>query len=375
MIPPPTPRRLAHFLAAALLALSAAPAASAASPNRRAPALEIKVGNHHQLILPRTALGREYLLSASVIPQQVSPTSTGLAGKIVRFEVFHDGVDLYESTKGLVVTEDLPARRLLTTFPIVEQDDRQVVIDFNRGMRRVFTEIWYGSGVRDRVLEVPQSRVFDASVQDNLLAIRQSVQVRDREGDANVESRYELRYFLSAYEEPAVPGREQSPVDTRHARFFETAPLVEPTSGRSSDRMARFDLSRPIVFHYSANTPENYVQAVKDGILYWNRAFRTNVVRAEKAPEGVTAPDPRYNIIQWVPWDSAGSAYADILVDPRTGDSRHGQAYMTSVFAISGRARARAALRAMRELVEAKKDAKGGDTKLAWPEIGLPLLE
>ena len=29
---------------------------------------------------------------------------------------------MYESTKGLVVTADLPARRLLASFPIVRQD-------------------------------------------------------------------------------------------------------------------------------------------------------------------------------------------------------------------------------------------------------------
>ncbi len=368
------PRRPARFVGLLVALISTCLVGFAQSP-RRVPPLELKVGNNYNVVIPRSALGKEHLLSASLIPQQASPTSTGLAGKIVRFELFHDGVDLYESTKGLVVTDDLPARRLLTTFPIAAQDDNAITIDFNRGMRRVFTEIWYGSGNRDRVLEVPQSRVFAAEVRDDILAIRQSVQARDLAGGANVESRFEVRYFLSTYEEPPNRSREQSAVETRYARFFETAPLLETSSGRSATRMARFDISQPVTFHYSANTPELYVQAVRDGILYWNRAFGTNVIRAEKAPDGVTAPDPRYNIVQWVPWDAAGSAYADVLVDPRTGDSRHGQAYMTSVFAVSGRARARAALRSMRELVEARKDAKGGETKLLWPELGLPMLE
>ncbi len=48
--------------------------------------------------------------------------------------------------KGLVVTEDLPARRLLATFPIVRQDGQRVVVDFNKGMRRVFTEAWTSEG-------------------------------------------------------------------------------------------------------------------------------------------------------------------------------------------------------------------------------------
>ncbi len=54
-----------------------------------------------------------------MIPQQQAATSRGLAGKIVRFELYPDSVDMYESTQGLVVTEQLPARRLLASFPIV----------------------------------------------------------------------------------------------------------------------------------------------------------------------------------------------------------------------------------------------------------------
>ena len=67
--------------------------------------------------------------------------------------------------------------------------------------------------------------------------------------------------------------------------------------------------------------------------------------RRKKAPDGVTAPDAEYNIIQWVPWDNAGFAYADDLMDPLSGQSEHGQAYITSVFAFMGRAGARVLLR------------------------------
>ncbi len=361
-------------LVATALCCSSRPLNAAEAPSGPSTLL-LTTNSHFHIQIPLAALGKEYLMSASVIPQASAATSTGLAGKIVRFELFHDGVDLYESTKGLVVTEDLPARRLLTTFPIVEQDNGKVVIDFNRGMRRVFTEIWYSSGsgfdasAKDRSLEVPQSRVFAVDVRDPYLVIRQSVQTRDRTGDANLEAQYEVRYFFSAYVEPKNSGREQSPAETRYARFFETAPQLEPTTGRSSGRMARFDLSQPVIFHFSANTPKDYTQAVRDGILYWNRAFGRDVVQAEPAPEGVTAPDSRYNLVQWVPWDNAGSAYADVLIDPRSGDSRHGQAYMTSVFALSGKARVRAALRSMRELSDKKGDTKFADAHSAFASL------
>ncbi|MBX3733808.1 MAG: zinc-dependent metalloprotease [Verrucomicrobiae bacterium] len=326
--------------------------------------LEISVGTDFTLVIPRSALGRDHLMSASRIPQALAATSTGLSGKIVRFEAFHDGVDLYESTDGLLVTRDLPARRLLTTFPIVAQDDTKVVIDFNRGMRRLYTDIWYAGSrrfamaSRDESLEIPQSRVFAAEKRDDLLVIRQSVQVRDREQDPNLEQRFEVRYFFTPYTPGTNPGREAPATDLRYARFFETQAQLEDTTGRASPKMARFNLSRPLAFHLSANTPPEYVQAVKDGILYWNRAFGTNLLTAGVAPEGVTAPDPRYNIVQWVPWDNAGFAYADLLLDPRNGESQHGQAYMTSVFALSSKARVRALLRALRGIAADARDGR-----------------
>lgn len=360
-------------LALVIMALRASTTVvESAESTNEPPRLLLTANSHFHIEIPKIALGKEYLMAASVIPQVTAATSTGLAGKIVRFELFDDGVDLYESTKGLVVTEDLPARRLLTTFPILEQDDGKVVIDFNRGMRRVFTEIWYNAGggfdasAKDRSLEVPQSRVFAADVRDQHLVIRQSVQTRDRTANSNVEAQYEVRYFFSAYVANAISGKEQNLADSRYARFFETAPQLEPTTGRQSGRMARFDLNKPVVFHYSDNTPADYIDAVRDGMLYWNRAFGRTVILAERAPEGVTAPDSRYNLVQWVPWDNAGFAYADVLIDPRTGDSRHGQAYMTSVFALSSKARVRATLRSMRELIEKKGDTKQMDAHSAF---------
>ncbi len=338
---------------------------------------DLRVADKFLLAVPKTGFGKDYLFTASIIPQARAATSTGLAAKIVRFELFPDGVDLYESTKGLVVTEDLPARRLLATFAIVRQDRDEVVIDFNRGMRRVFTQAWTSGGGldmadRDRVLEVPEGRVFEMRQQDGRLVIRQSVQARNRQGDQNLEQRFEVRYFLSAYKQGACEAKEPSIADTRYTQYFQTEGKIEPVTGRVSSRIARFDVREPIVFHYSANTPPDYLEAVKEGILYWNRAFGKEIVQAKKAPEGVTAPDAKLNIIQWVPWDNAGFAYADVLLDPITGESGHGQAYITSVFAFSGKARARALLRAMQDLAESKKDDKKG---LAALRLGVPFLE
>ena len=342
-------------------------------PASTAPALQ--VADQFYLAIPKGGLGKDYLFSASLIPQGQSPTSHGLAGKVVRFELFPDGVDLYESTQGLVVTTELPARRLLANFPIVRQDADRVVIDFNKGMRRVFTQSWTDGGAldfaaHDNVLEVPESRVFETRADGAQLIIRQSVQTRSREMNADVESRFEVRYFLTPYQPGVFAGKEPSVVNGRYTKFFQTEGRLETGTGRVSSRIAHFDLQAPVVFYYSANTPPEYVQSVKDGILYWNVAFGKEVVQVKKAADGVTAPDATCNIVQWVPWDNAGFAYADVLVDPLNGRSEHGQAYMTSAFTFSGQARARALLRTLEEMAEPKKDDKKETPRLGVPFLG-----
>ena len=354
-------RTVRWFVAATLFIFPVFIAFADDKPATPAPALQ--VADQYYLAIPKDGFGKNYLFSASMIPQVQSPTSHGLAGRIVQFELYPDGVDMYESTKGLVVTEDLPARRLLASFPIVKQDDSHVVVDFNKGMRRIFTQSWINIGPmdfdsRDNVLEVPDSRVFEMHAEDGQLVIRQSVQMRSRDQNADVESRFEARYFITPWEPGNVQGKEPDMTDNRYAKFFETEPHFETGTGRASVRLDRFDLKQPLVFYYSSNTPAEYVQATKDGILYWNTVFGREVVQAQKAPAGVTAPDAKYNVIQWVPWDRAGFAYADLLADPLSGDSKHGQAYITSAFSYLGKARARALLRAMEEMAEAKKDTK-----------------
>ena len=107
------------------------------------------------------------------------------------------------------------------------------------------------------------------------------------------KSRYEVRYFITPYQPGDFAGKEPSIVDSRYTKFFETEGQLEPGTGRVSSRIDRFDMKQPVEFYYSANTPPEFVEAVKDGILYWNTVFGKEVVKAKKAPDGVTAPDAK----------------------------------------------------------------------------------
>ncbi|MDQ8187511.1 zinc-dependent metalloprotease [Pelagicoccus sp. SDUM812002] len=329
----------------------------------------LKVAEKTRVAIPHSALGNEYIFSTSLIPQSVAATSKGMLGRVVFFELFEDGLDMYETTKGQVVTTDLPARRLLATFPVIEDSGRDIVIDFNAGMRRLAYGNWYSMDTRydarqfERSAELPQARVFEVVAEGDTLSIRQAVQARSRVNDPDLETRYEIRYFLQPYETSDFEPIEMNAEENRYLRFFESAGLLELESGRISRKISRFDISEPIVFYYSANTPENLQEAVEEGILYWNKAFGKDVLEARIAPEGVTAPDSSRNIIQWVPWDLAGFAYADALVDPLTGEMLRGQAYVTSAFDFRGKDRARRLLRSLRSLIDEAEEDEDDDSE------------
>lgn len=305
------------------------------------------------LKIDRKAFGEKFLLSGAVIPQKGAPTGTSLAGRVVRFEKFEDSVDMYDASTGLVVTNDLPSRQLLATFPVVSEDETSVIIDFNQGMNKVFTLVWvtgaktFDASAGEAVSRFSLSRVFEVSSQEPYLVIRQIAGVEVESSGSTLESQTEIRYFLSQYVPSSMTPKEAEP-NNRNVRYFTTAPKLEPKTGRSYSYITRFDPSKTIEFHYSANTPAEYEKAVIKGIEYWNLAFGKKVIVAKKAPEGVSAPDPQYNVVQWVPWDNAGFAYADLIVDPESGENLRAQVFMTSVFATSTISRARAIVRGIK---------------------------
>jgi len=89
----------------------------------------------------------------------------------------------------------------------------------------------------------------------------------------------------------------------------------------------KFGVHEPITFALSSAIPKPRRAAVRDGVLYWNRAFGTSVVRVIDAPPGVRAPSPAYNVIQWVTsGDFASTSY--IQSDPWTGQILHAHVFV-----------------------------------------------
>jgi hypothetical protein len=118
--------------------------------------------------------------------------------------------------------------------------------------------------------------------------------------------------------------------------FFSVARIGE--LDRTQRFITRFDLRkknpaaersepvRPIVWTIDHSVPKEHRQAVRDGILMWNRAFDAlgyvNAIQVVDAPENdpdYDHADGRRNVVRWIMSEDAGYAVALFRADPLTG--------------------------------------------------------
>ena len=125
-----------------------------------------------------------------------------------------------------------------------------------------------------------------------------------------------VHYYLSPYRSnPDFKPLEIKNLD--HFGFYET--YARQRSGRTVLYATKFDSHKPIVFALSAAIPDRYRQAVRDGVLYWTKVLGRRLLEVIDAPDDVRAPDPRYNVIQWLS-DGKFNSTSHIQSDPLTGE-------------------------------------------------------
>jgi hypothetical protein len=281
-------------------------------------------------------------------------SSNSNKSRVVAFHRVGNELFLVEATKGHIVTSEIPQTLILAKFAITAEVGNAIVFDFNTGMSRLLiASEWRASDFEGttpspglQAVSTSVSYLADAQIDEEReqLVIRQIAQVDEVNTSAvrNVDT-VEVKYYLSPYQPRENYTPYASVTDFERFGYFEVAPQY--VDGSETIYATRFAPGQKITFAVSANTPEDFKQAVRDGVLYWNKAFKESIVEVVDGPEGVVAPDFNYNVVQWITWDNAGFAYADAQADPRTGETLHAQVYLTSVFAVSGRAAAERILR------------------------------
>ena len=317
----------------------------------------------YSLSINEDALNKEFLLKVNMVYLIPIPTFNGLKTRVVSFKKRGESLFLLESTKGHTITTDIPQKIILTEFPIQEEVDGKIIFDFNVGMQTLFVgNDWRASDDGGRfyqaefqAVDLEYGYIEEASLnrKKEELFIRQVAQL-DNEG--NRES-VEVRYYFSPYRpDPSFKPKESKGFDK--VGFFEVAPFNK-LDGSTVVHASKFHSKKPIVFAISSNTPKEYRDAVKEGVLYWNKAFGREQIKVIMAPSGVSAPHPDYNVIQWANWDQAGFAYADAQMDPRTGQILHAQIFLTSSFAFGGVEEAREVLEELKKKRSRRVSLKG----------------
>jgi hypothetical protein len=317
---------------------------------------KIQGADKAKVYISKEALEKEFLLQGSAIAQPNASMGNGIRSHVVAFRLQGSNVYMLEANQGHTVTTDLPQNMILAEFPVLEETQDKVAFDFNKGMSTIFmTRDWYASDFAGSAydpaqtftaVDVKHSYLAAADVSGDRLVVRQIAQImrkagpsKDPEDDTggNIALPVEVKYYLSPYS----PSQSYKPVQQTsldRMGFFEVAPMINK-EGLPVVRASKWNHEKKITYAISANTPKDFKDAVREGVLYWNKAFGKEIVEVVDAPAGVTAPDPDYNVVQWVPWDLAGMAYADAQMDPRSGEILHAQVYLTSAFAFLGKIR------------------------------------
>ncbi|MBT5094315.1 MAG: hypothetical protein HOM21_08740 [Halobacteriovoraceae bacterium] len=300
-----------------------------------------------QLGLPQTVSGKLFLLGVATIDGAPTPAGSGLANKLVFFEKKKHIVYMFESLDGKLSTDSIKTKKLLAEFPVIRSIGGVDQIDFKRGMKLFFNlRSMYasdgGSAPTEKVLKVTNSYIDEIKMRGNSTYIRQIVRLdvpataRSAGGNESIE----LRYTLTPYQpNPEFKLKKSSLM--KKVGYFETYPVLEAGSGKSVTPIMKFDLSKPITYSLTRNIPDQFKQAVKDGVLYWNRVFGREVLKVALLPEDASVHEPGFNVVQWLHWDTAGFAYANMVADPLTGETLQSHVYMTSVFGLGGIRRAR----------------------------------
>ncbi|MBD2021743.1 zinc-dependent metalloprotease [Leptolyngbya sp. FACHB-36] len=161
------------------------------------------------------------------------------------------------------------------------------------------------------VLTLPDSRSFNLRVRYSLSQLPTNTGYRPRLADDRVG------YFITAFQNLSD---ESSRVP--FVRYINRWRLEKQTPD------APLSLpKKPIVFWIENTVPKEYREAVRDGILMWNKAFEAagfkNAIEARQMPNNATwdPADIRYNTIRWMSsFDSGFLGLGPARVNPLTGE-------------------------------------------------------
>ncbi|UYL07976.1 zinc-dependent metalloprotease [Bdellovibrio sp. SKB1291214] len=305
------------------------------------------------LTINKSSLGKIFLLISSGKTGGSTPQWYDLKPQVVSFEKSGSRLAMLGQNYNSIY-EELQTQSLIQTFRIVGEDTETITFDWGRGLKSLIAQnaydVDYGTGMNDPLTEssVPAIPVMDSytrniKIANNSIELNQISKIQSLQGEVaaknkiGMETREEtldMNIQIRAYRlESKFKPKEYDA--SRSVGFFVTRVARASMSKDAIKLIAKWDLSEgrePITVRVSAAVPEDYVQAVKEGALYWNKVFGKEAVVVETGVDPQATPKDHSIMIRWVTWLDAGAAYAISQSDPLTGELLRAQVFLPSVF-------------------------------------------
>ena len=273
----------------------------------------------------RDGLNGRWLFGSMIEASSSSQINIAFGAKMhmVRFAVEQQQLVVYKDDptvpEGPGITEEI-----LNRYPCVDNGG-QVSVDLTKpevshGVVRFGNAAWnVTSG----------GQVYDLTVEADYVGwVEKFICISTESGDEPIT--LFLRFFFKRHlKSESYQPRVYSDQDNAKYGYFRSKvktlnQFQEPVS---VDVINRHDIAKPITYYIHPIMPEEYREAVREGILSWNDVFEaTNGVRPIEVLDGeahMLPSDIRYKVIYWVDHitpGSGGGAYGPSTCDPLTGE-------------------------------------------------------
>lgn len=313
--------------------------------------------NKNCIKIDKNSLNKTFLLLISGKSNSVTPQWVDFNPAVVIFQKSGSQVGLF-SLRVDAIYGEADSKELLQSFEVLDEDATTVTFDWGAGLNTLQVEEPLQSETKldpsepqRTAIHILSSFINKVSLSSQLIEIVQISKIQQvalnsrkenpfDEADKGklsidtTESTLNLNIQILPYKlDPDFKPKER---DSSKTVGFFVAPAAK--AGFSDEQrffITKWDLSSskaPIRVIISGNTPVEYVDAIKEGILYWNKVLGFEGLRPEVGGDDGTVPPVRSMMIRWIPWEDAGFAYASGQTDPLTGEFLRAQVFLTSAF-------------------------------------------
>jgi hypothetical protein len=325
------------------------------------------VGDKIYYEIPDSLLGRDFLMVSRVaaVPNNFSGfTSSGskTAEQVIAFEKVNDKINIRQRLYNSVAPDSLPISRsvrannyepIIASFDVkaIGPDSTTTVIEVNSLFETDVPAIsglqgWLRSSYQVRRLDNSRSYIERARTYPQNVEVRHvmTYEAMNPPSSSNTNSISLLmnQSMVLLPKEPMRPryhdyrvgwftvtqldfGSDEQKAATRSLiRRWR----LEPSDPHAYARGELVEPVKPIVYYVDPGTPEEYRQAVIDGVEDWNVTFEEagfkNAIQAKLPPTEEEDPDfepedIRYNMVRWIA-NTTRNATGPSMSDPRTGE-------------------------------------------------------